>query len=243
MKSENLKETISELNRVLKCSSLRILETPCPDDSSPREFLKYNGTSFIEVSEKEPAEYIGIFFILESPHTDEYEKDGSPIEAANGGTGQNFNKSLIDVLNLLQFNGVSYKTNSIYGVSIVNAIQYQTSLGYNTSYYRSAIFQLIWKYGGKDDFETRLKSLVKMEDTIIINACTKGNDIIYSNDKDPTFRNAKKVLESFDLSSIEMIAAKINLNMIVHKAITPNIDKNQYKRIIHPTRWIKLVVE
>jgi len=105
-----------------------------------------------------------LILILESPHIDEYK--GSPAPA-KGKTGQNIRKYLEEILR-------NNNINNDYEVLIMNAIQYQCSLGKNTKCYRNEIFINVWENEGKNNFQDRLSKIVQ-ENDIVINGCTKGN--------------------------------------------------------------------
>lgn len=54
---------------------------------------------------------------------------------------------------------------------LVNAIQYQCSLGVPTRRYRDKVFRSLWENGGADDFERRLQQLYRPGD-MLFNCCT-----------------------------------------------------------------------
>ena len=60
-----------------------------------------------------------------------------------------------------------------YELILMNTIQYQCSLGFDTKDCRDKIFIKCWNDFGKSDLENRLKSLFNSGD-IVINACTAG---------------------------------------------------------------------
>ena len=62
-----------------------------------------------------------------------------------------------------------------FGLILVNAVQYQCSLGVSTERYRDAIFRAAWDAGGRLNFGERIKQLVRTGD-VVVNCCTKGND-------------------------------------------------------------------
>lgn len=110
-----------------------------------------------------PSEEKALIVILESPHKEEFINNPCP---ANGKTG----KLLVE--HLLQVKGLSsYKDHFLI---VINAIQYQCSLGYPTRNFRDIIFNWAWNNGGREDFEERLKNVLKPKDTVV-NCCTKGN--------------------------------------------------------------------
>lgn len=105
-----------------------------------------------------------VILVLESPHTDEFVDTLGP---AKGFTGQMIRQHLSDALEL--------KGRGDYGLILLNAIQYQCSLGSNTAVYRDRIFRAVWAQGGKENFQDRLKTILQSDD-LVMNCCTKGND-------------------------------------------------------------------
>lgn len=119
-----------------------------------------------------------IILVLESPHKDEYDDQKNPIGPANGKTGNHINKYLVSILN----NAVGYLKPIYpkYDLILLNAIQYQCSLGVDPLIYRDAMFLCLWeqeKY--KDDFNKRLKEIILKynERYLLINGCTKGSHL------------------------------------------------------------------
>lgn len=131
-------------------------------------YAKYN----VRIKKKRIKNIIAI--VLESPHKDEFEKNESgdfkALGPAIGATGCNI---------LGYFPRLIYKHNSNsnssnieegkYKVILVNPIQYQCSLGAETSLYRDDIFERMWSYG-KNCFKNRL---TVYKPKVIINCCTK----------------------------------------------------------------------
>lgn len=117
-----------------------------------------------------------IVIILESPHKDEYSNE--IVAPAMGKTGQNIEKYLLKILNKKikkpKENGKKYD------VILMNAIQYQTSFGIDTEYFRDRVWLTLWnKEGGREEFIEKLKGY---KPDIIFNFCTNGShqkDLIY----------------------------------------------------------------
>lgn len=127
-----------------------------------------NDFKFRDSLRKLPKESKKIFLILESPHIDEYKGDTAP---AKGKTGLNIR----NYLNLVVYRNLDkFVIDTEYKVVLINAIQYQCSLGVKKSPYRNEVFLRCWAKFGHDDFVTRLKSRLNLGD-IIINAATKGD--------------------------------------------------------------------
>lgn len=105
-----------------------------------------------------------LIMVLESPHVDEFSGEPGP---AKGFTGEMIRKYLPDALDLSAIAPM--------GLILMNAIQYQCSLGSTTTVYRDRIFRAVWSHGGQEDFLRRFQTTVLPRD-IVMNCCTKGND-------------------------------------------------------------------
>lgn len=148
-----------------------------------------------------------ILIVLESPHIDEYDiKTHYPIAPLNGSRtkfSNNFYKYINTKLPLLsgQFN-----------VYLINAIQYQCSLGISnvTKLVKEINFANEWGKKGKRDFIERMNKIIKKikrNDFFIINCCTKGQTI-----------KTKEFVES--------AIKEVN-----------GFDKQRYARLTHPSIW------
>lgn len=115
-------------------------------------------------STKRPKDLKCLIMVIESPHIDEFGKNPCP---ANGKTGELIRKWICNVKGLS-----SYQKE--YGLIVINAIQYQCSLGLPTRCFRDVVFESVWNYFGEIEFLERLKSIYKNGD-VILNCCTKGN--------------------------------------------------------------------
>jgi hypothetical protein len=105
-----------------------------------------------------------LIMVLESPHINEFKGEPCP---ANGPTGKLIREHILNVIGLSEY--------SQHGLIIVNAIQYQCSLGYSTKKYRNKVFISCWESGGQENFVKRLNNVVRDGDTIV-NCCTLGGD-------------------------------------------------------------------
>lgn len=56
---------------------------------------------------------------------------------------------------------------------LVNAVQYQCSLGQGTDQFRDKVFQAVWDEGGREDFARRMRKIYRTGDRLVC-ACTKG---------------------------------------------------------------------
>lgn len=111
-----------------------------------------------------------IIIILESPHKDEYKTAFQ--HPALGTTGNNLGKyfdGLLDCLDSVIPQG------KICHVYLMNAVQYQCSLGFEPKVFRNVIFEDIWNnHNGKNDF---LERLDRHYPNIILNLCTNPNSL------------------------------------------------------------------
>ena len=106
-----------------------------------------------------------IILIIESPHKNEFIGSLGP---AKGPTGKNIR----DHFNIVIEDLIKLKDGS-YPLILMNAIQYQCSLGFDTKKYRDKIFRECWDKGGSDCFKLRLGCIYLVND-VVINACTAG---------------------------------------------------------------------
>ena len=104
-----------------------------------------------------------VVLVMESPHKDEFIGDWGP---AKGATGDRIRKYMGTI--------VAGLGGQLSDLILVNAIQYQCSLGVPTHCYRDRIFDSLWKRGGAADFEKRLKAIYRPQD-MLFNCCT-GSD-------------------------------------------------------------------
>lgn len=121
--------------------------------------------------------------LLESPHIDEFNIQGKTYTTAPawGRTGDRFNTQFIKVLNkpsnlskILSSLNISKKVRKNIDVYIVNAIQYQCSLGFSpiNKVLRDFIFQNLWNAVPNSFLDDLVERLNFLSPDIIINACT-----------------------------------------------------------------------
>ena len=103
-----------------------------------------------------------VVLVLESPHVREFANEVGP---AQGTTGTNIARYLEMVPGL----GAA----GSHGLILVNAIQFQCSLGCATKLHRDRIFLTAWRRGGRDDLCERIQRIYRSGDTLVC-ACTKG---------------------------------------------------------------------
>jgi len=144
-----------------KCSS--VLEERCCPDQFVGVISEIQSSGFTRDSaSKRPADLPCVLLILESPHTSEFDESPGP---AKGPTGNNI------VRYLHQVPGLQDKGD--FGLLLVNAVQFQCSLGFPTSKFRDAVFLDVWSNDGRPDFERRFQTLYRDGDCVI-NCCTRG---------------------------------------------------------------------
>ncbi len=149
--------------------------------------------------------------ILESPHTDEFAKNGKPIGPANGKTGENIRKYITKIF------GSGYNE---YHLILMNAVPFQCSLGVNTKYFREDVFKKIWSENGKQFFIDRLTGLLNTlsdKNIVIANCCTKGYNATNDSKNRPFLWHLVQ-------DSIETLTSDKGMEI-------------QYFRTSHPSSW------
>jgi len=111
-----------------------------------------------------------IIMILESPHTSEF-SGVTPIPVAGNGNGD-AGKAIRELFSEV-FDIHNHLNDGEYNLIILNAVQYQCSLGKGTTEHRDKVFIECWNTFARNDFKKRLLSIYESGD-IIINACTAG---------------------------------------------------------------------
>lgn len=117
-------------------------------------------------SDKRPTFKPCLILVLESPHILEF-SDKKP-RPANGKTGVQIRENITKAVTRKYYN---------HGLIIINAIQYQCSLGETPKKFRDNVFIGVWNSAGEYDFIRRLKNIYFKGD-VIINSCTKGNNLL-----------------------------------------------------------------
>lgn len=112
-----------------------------------------------------------LVIVLESPHIKEYGTKNIIGYPALGSTGVNINKGIVEIINK-KLSSIM-EADKYYDIILMNAIQYQASLGVDTNVFRDRVWINLWlKNNMRDDFIKRIK---EYRPDIIINLCTKGN--------------------------------------------------------------------
>lgn len=139
-----------------------------------------NAKSFdVDYSKKYTNNYL--IFILESPHIDEFDsKTKKPIGPACGKKGQagcNIEHYLNTVFKNSPLFASSLKNNSTYELLLMNAVQYQASLGISPidKQKRDDNWLDFWNRGFDKDLVNRIKHIRKYaQDVKVVNLCTIG---------------------------------------------------------------------
>ncbi|MGG7213620.1 hypothetical protein ACQPUY_08370 [Clostridium nigeriense] len=152
-----------------------------------------------------------IIIILESPHKKEYDIDNLTGYPALGSTGVNINRGIEEIINKKLADVM--ETDKEYDIILMNAIQYQTSLGVNTKIFRDRIWISLWLNNSmREEFIKRIKGY---KPDIIINLCTKGNhskDMLAIMNADETTLIGNKFIKSLNISNLIISNNKILLN-------------------------------
>ncbi|MCI6730736.1 MAG: hypothetical protein MR487_00185 [Lachnospiraceae bacterium] len=198
------------------------------------EFIKNNSIDDIVDDGSE-----NIIVILESPHISEYEHaDEGFIAPAIGKTGDYLQKYFYKCIKRILLPNIRYN------VILMNAIQYQCSLGFETKKFRDKNWCDLWfNYNKSNDFINRLTSY---NPNIIINACTIGGHIERESDatiKKPGLKYIKNIIHDQEkyqktkekLKELNM-KEKYTLKGYVEAEII-NVQNVQILHSSHPSSW------
>lgn len=143
-----------------------IEERPCPDQCvGTLGELRSQGAIIVRRSPSIETCGDRVLLILESPHTSEFKDEPGP---AKGRTGFLLAKHALSVP------GLGERASA--PLILVNAIQYQCSLGERTDRYRDRVFAAAWHEFGRADFISRLAAIHRTGDVVVC-ACTRGGAI------------------------------------------------------------------
>lgn len=101
-----------------------------------------------------------VILLMESPHTEEFLGDWGPAKGKTGSHIRRYTQSIVGRL-----------SGPMSDLILVNAIQYQCSLGKPTNRYRDEVFSRLWGHGGREDFSGRLVEIFRPGD-MLLNCCT-----------------------------------------------------------------------
>jgi hypothetical protein len=180
-----------------------------------------------------------VAIVLESPHihefsdvdldtNDERRVNSRPLNNPNSRNGL---KRMLNSTSFANQFSSRLNKNRKYDVVLVNAIQYQCSLGEDTSKYRDDVFILNW-IDLQNDFVERIK---RINPALIINCCTKGS---WKEDKyiDET-RLLELGLERKNDSPLFYTSFSKNRNDFTLKSLVEC--KLKFENIINPTNYFK----
>lgn len=229
---------------------------PCPDqlvgkvefDPFSRKFTlvdkvttkKFAGSKRGDISKSFlPHSPAAMILVLESPHIDEYDDKKEPIGPAYGKTGEYINCWLGDILTAATsqkwFTTPTAPTR--YDLIVINAIQYQTSLGVDPLIYRDAMFLRCWETEKtRRIFKNRVKNILNIygkQNVILINGCTKGEHLNLI-----TFHKGgitKKYLS--EIGCVFPYKGRLSLKRLVSEELS-SISISQYY-VPHPSSWSK----
>jgi len=130
-----------------------------------------------------------IVIVLESPHISEFDLQGNPLGPAHGTTGRLFDNNFAKLINKsLVMRSLKNKT---YDVIIMNAVQYQCSLGKPLKISKNKLNRdknwILCFFGKGNDLIQRIKAI---KPDVVINLCTKG------------FMNLQLILNCFLLDNL-----------------------------------------
>ena len=129
------------------------------------EELEVSGAIATRLSPDQRPLASGLIVVLESPHTKEFK--GEPAPAA-GATGRLLAKHLRTVVGALIVQNPP--------IVLMNAVQYQCSLGSLPKMHRDEVFAAVWDGGAREDFIRRLRQIYMPGDYVVC-CCTQGIDI------------------------------------------------------------------
>lgn len=154
--------------------SREIITTQCPDQYVGMVGEMMGAPKFPNRDERpfesRPEGIPCLVMILESPHKYEFSGDEA-IGPANGSAGSLIRSA--DCWTKIFGYEDGILRYSSYGLILMNSIQYQCSLGIDTSVYRSEVFGEMWESPlVQNDFIKRLTSYLIHKDDVVVNCCT-----------------------------------------------------------------------
>ena len=193
-----------------------------------------------------PCSKAAIILVLESPHVAEFDPiTKKALGPCKGKTGENIKMHLSKILENNQIGLTLYHRE--YDIVLLNAIQYQCSLGEDTKLYRDAMFLYYWEQPDfRKDFLKRLDSARNIySESILVNCCTKGEHIGfltnhsgslgYNPDEDKAYFDELGVVVPL-INTYE--APNFSLKHCVSKAIHDILPKaEEFYLLSHPSSW------
>ena len=180
-----------------------------------------------------------IVIILESPHKDEYSKTIPAPAPAMGETGRNIKEYLLEILD--KKIGNPKDNEKKYDVILMNAIQYQTSLGIDTEYFRDRVWLTLWN---KEDLRKEfIKRLEGYNADIVFNFCTNGShkkDLIYILDKKRNSSNMTfQYIDSLNLN----IKRKEGNNLYIDEKVVCKVTKKDNTNVYLLKEFVQTAIE
>ena len=204
--------------------------------------------------------------ILESPHIKEFYTPGvmnydkkqvcsrpaNGVNTKTGDTGKNIDmyvhlsdqdsiQEILDIANI-DISDSHYNNSVFLSFSLINAIQYQCSLGVATKHYRDEVFTKLWENQGiRDDFKERVQ---EFSPNVIINSCTQGDlkeeEMIhflkYYNGNNSDGQIA-------DLMNDIILKTKIKKDSSLQGLLTKILESQEYSvnfKTSHPCSWSRI---
>ena len=180
-----------------------------------------------------------IVIILESPHKYEYSKTIPAPAPAMGETGRNIKEYLLEILD--KKIGNPKDNEKKYDVILMNAIQYQTSLGIDTEYFRDRVWLTLWN---KEDLRKEfIKRLEGYNADIVFNFCTNGShkkDLIYILDKKRNSSNMTfQYIDSLNLN----IKRKEGNNLYIDEKVVCKVTKKDNTNVYLLKEFVQTAIE
>jgi len=233
-------ETISKkITKAIRIGENKISDICCPDQivcelKTDRD-KEISGCDFKSWQRKEVSdktEKKRIVLILESPHTKEFK---TPIGPAKGKTGKNIGAKLGEVFKEFKKNPLISDTT--YDLILMNAIQFQCSMGLPPRFYRTIGFIGIWFDFGMKNFEKRLHDLNLNNNDIVINCCTIGNKSEFMSifNMSLTQESLRKILKNNDVK----YSSSDGLRGLLDNILKEKQSENEFllRMVNHPSDW------
>lgn len=177
----------------------------CPNDFKGSISISQSGYGKLNTTANQKFSNNLLILVLESPHSSEYQPNGTPIHAANGTSGNNICKYLGAILNRSFSNNSNLMVD--YDVFVINAIKKQCSLGIKpiNPIIRESNFLDEWINGGEKDFISDVNGLLNQysknpnSEKVIVNLCTNGDFIDLKELVSNCLKNSGKFNTKFNL--------------------------------------------
>lgn len=175
-----------------------------------------------------------IIILLESPHIDEFLSSGESFPAI-GYTGNVLNSLFAKLFDefldkKLKENKIIIKDNK-YNIVLMNAVQFQCSLGMPPCKFRDEIFCELWNSDQiKNDFQKRITAV---NPALIFSFCTKGNI--------KNFRKLNKSLKNDLWDDKRFTMRNMVLNEIRNVLLVGELNNKEIEivRGMHPSSWYR----